>query len=397
MPIIDLSWPITMTKPSCNFTHLSAGLATVLIGYTSSVAIIIQAATAAGANAEQIISWLTALGLAMGISTIGLSYRYKLPILTAWSTPGAAMLIGIASGHTLAELTGAFIVTGILVVLTGFIRPLNQLIERIPAPLATAMLGAIVLPFCVKAFIPLMDDTGLFATLFICFMLCKRFCPSFTMSALLVVGISYVMLNGHTIAPIDGSIAQFSWVTPEWKLSTLINVSIPLYIIAMLSQNLPGIAMLKSYGYTAPIKPLLVSTGAVNIALASFGGFSLNLAAISAAICMNEQVDKDPSQRYRAAIWAGVVYLIAGLWAAAVVTLFLSLPNALMAMLAGLALLGTLLMCMKTAFSELHYQEAALITLLVGLSNITFLGINSIMWGLIIGLFYYGFSRRINT
>ena len=378
------------------FAHLSAGLATVLVGYTSSVAITIQAATAAGANAEQIISWLTALGFAMGITTIGLSYHYKLPILTAWSTPGAAMLIGIASGHSLAALTGAFIVAGILVVLTGFIRPLNQLIERIPSPLATAMLGAIVLPFCVKAFVPLVDNTGLFAAMFSCFVICKRFFPSFTMSALLVVGISYAVLSGHTVDPIDFSIAQFSWVTPEWTLTSILNISIPLYIIAMLSQNLPGIAMLKSYGYVAPTKPILISTGAVNMALAPLGGFSLNLAAISAAICMNEQVDKETSQRYKAALWAGVFYLIAGLWAAAVVTLFLSLPSALMAMLAGLALLGTLLMCMKTAFSDTPYQEAALITLLIGLSNITFLGLNSIMWGLIIGLTYFWTQQKYN-
>ena len=376
------------------FAHLSAGLATVMVGYTSSVAIVIQAATAAGANAEQIISWLTALGFAMGITTIGLSYRYKLPILTAWSTPGAAMLIGIASGHSLAALTGAFIVAGILVVLTGFIRPLNQLIERIPPPLATAMLGAIVLPFCVKAFVPLVDSTGLFATMFACFVICKRFCPSFTMSALLIVGISYALLNGHTVDPINFSIAKFSWVTPEWTLNSIINISIPLYIIAMLSQNLPGIAMLKSYGYVAPTKPILISTGAVNMALAPLGGFSLNLAAISAAICMNEQVDNKTTQRYKAALWAGVFYLIAGLWAAAVVTLFLSLPSALMAMLAGLALLGTLLMCMKTAFSDSPYQEAALITLLIGLSNITFLGLNSIMWGLIIGLSYFWTQQK---
>jgi benzoate membrane transport protein len=256
------------------------------------------------------------------------------------------------------------------------------------------MLGAIVLPFCVNAFIPLVDNTGLFAAMFISFIACKRFCPSFTMSALLVVGISYAVLSGHTVDPIDFSIAKFSWVTPEWKLATIINISIPLYIIAMLSQNLPGIAMLKSYGYSSPTKPILISTGAVNVALAPIGGFSLNLAAISAAICMNEQVDKDTSQRYKAAIWAGVFYLIAGLWAAAVVTLFLSLPNALMAMLAGLALLGTLLMCMKTAFSDTPYQEAALITLLIGLSNITFLGVNAIMWGLIIGLGYFWTQQK---
>jgi len=330
----------------------------------------------------------------MGITTIGLSYRYKLPILTAWSTPGAAMLIGIASGHSLAALTGAFIVAGILVVLTGFIRPLNQFIERIPSPLATAMLGAIVLPFCVKAFIPLVDSTGLFAAMFTCFVICKRFCPSFTMSALLIVGISYAVLNGHTVDPINFSIAKFSWVTPEWTLNSIINISIPLYIIAMLSQNLPGIAMLKSYGYVAPTKPILISTGAVNMALAPLGGFSLNLAAISAAICMNEQVDSKTTQRYKAALWAGVFYLIAGLWAAAVVTLFLSLPSTLMGMLAGLALLGTLLMCMKTAFSDTPYQEAALITLLIGLSSITFLGLNSIMWGLVIGLSYFWTQQK---
>jgi len=387
-----------MIRPFFNFSHFSAGLTTVLIGYTSSVAIIIQAATAAGANAGQIISWLTALGFAMGITTIGLSYRYKLPILTAWSTPGAAMLIGIASGHTLPELTGAFMVTGIFIVLTGFIRPLCRLIEGIPTPLATAMLGAIVLPFCVKAFLPLMDDTGLFATMFMCFVVCKRFCPSFTMSALLMVGISYVILNGQTIDTIDFSIATLTWVTPEWRLATLINVSIPLYIVVMLSQNLPGITMSKSYGYLTPIKPILISTGVVNMALAPAGGFSLNLAAISAAVCMNKQVDTDKNQRYKAAIWAGMFYMIAGLWAAAVITLFLSLPSTLMAMLAGLALLGTLLLCLQSAFndtpSNAPYQEAALITLLVGLSNITFLGVNAILWGLIVGLSYFWSQQK---
>ncbi|MGS2717262.1 benzoate/H(+) symporter BenE family transporter [Eionea flava] len=378
-----------LSKLSSTLPHLSAGLATVMIGYTSSVAIVIQAATASGANAEQIISWLTALGFAMGLSTIVLSYCYKLPLLTAWSTPGAAMLIGIAADHTLSELTGAFIMTGLLVVLTGLIRPLSTLIARIPSPLATAMLGAIVLPFCIKAFMPLMDDTLLFAVLFATFVLCKRFFPSLTMSALLVVGIAYAVLSGQSINNIDISPLQWTSVMPEWNLSTIINVSIPLYLIAMLSQNLPGIAMLKSYGYPAPIKPVLIGTGATNMLLAPLGGFSLNLAAISAAVCMNEQVDADKNQRYKAAMWAGLFYLIAGCWAAAVVTLFLALPQALMAMLAGLALLGTLLMCMKTAFSDTPYQEAALITLVLGLSDITLLGLNSIMWGLLIGLGYF--------
>lgn len=376
-----------------NLNHHSAGFTTVLVGYTSSVVIVIQAATASGANPAQIESWLLILGVVMGLTSLIYSWVYKTPILTAWSTPGAVMLAATAGQYSLPVVIGAFMFSGVLIALTGMIAPLTRALSKIPVPLGTAMLGAILLPFCAKAFTPLTNAPVLFFLLFTSYLLAKHFAPRYTMLILLITSIGCaIALGSFADTDLSLSIATPLWVEPEFDWLALINLALPLYLITMLSQNLPGIAMMKSYQYEAPIKPILLGTGLANVLAAPFGGFSVNLAAISAAICMAEEVDSDKTQRYRAVMWAGVFYLLAGIFAAAVVNLFLALPQPISAMLAGLALLGTLMMCLHTAFKTDEYREPALFTFIITLSGATLFGMSATLIGLVVGLVYLRLS-----
>jgi len=384
-----------MQKGMFNLSHVSAGFTAVLVGYTSSVVIIIQAATAAGATSSQIESWLLALGLAMGLTSIAFSWYFKKPILTAWSTPGAAMLVAAVGQYEMSVVLGAFVISGLFIVLTGLISPLSKALANIPPQLATAMLGAILLSFCVKTFNPVMTDPIIFFCMFAAFLAGKRFLPQYTMAILLLVGIVYSVIGGaFDNQSIDLTFARPEWITPSFSIAAMINLSFPLYIITMLSQNLPGIAMMRSHSYEVPVKPLLLGSGLANILFAPIGGFSVNLAAISAAICMNKEVDEDPAQRYRAVIWAGIFYLIAGVWATTVVATFLALPKEVTQILAGLALLGTLLMCFQTAFKDENIRESALYTFLITLSGVTFLGVSSVVWGLVVGLLHLHFIAK---
>ncbi|ENM5729506.1 benzoate/H(+) symporter BenE family transporter [Vibrio mimicus] len=376
-----------------NLSHLSAGFTTVLVGYTSSVVIVIQAATASGANPAQIESWLLTLGVVMGLTSLIYSWVYKTPILTAWSTPGAVMLAASAGQYSLPVVIGTFMFSGVLIALTGMIAPLTRALSKIPVPLGTAMLGAILLPFCAKAFAPLTNTPVLFFLLFASYLLTKHFVPRYTMLILLITSIGCaIALGSFADTDLSLSIATPLWVEPEFDWLALINLALPLYLITMLSQNLPGIAMMKSYQYETPIKPILLGTGLTNMLAAPFGGFSVNLAAISAAICMAEEVDSDKTQRYRAVLWAGVFYLLAGIFAAAVVNLFLALPQPISAMLAGLALLGTLMMCLHTAFKTDEYREPALFTFIITLSGATLFGMSATLIGLVVGLVYLRLS-----
>lgn len=370
-------------------SHMSAGFTTVLVGYTSSVAIVIQAATTAGASPAQIESWLFILGIAMGLSTILLSWMHKSPVVTAWSTPGAAMLITVVGQYDIATNIGAFLLTGLLSFLTGLIKPVSAALRKVPPQLATAMLAAILLPFCLGSFETINTAPYIFALMFGVFLITKRLMPTYTMLSLLVTGVAITLfLNSAATETFELALAQPTFVTPVFDLSAILNVTIPLYLVTMLSQNLPGLAVMQSYKYEAPVKPLFTVTGGTTVLTAPFGGFAINLAAITAAICMTEEVDQDKSQRYRAAIWAGVFYIVAGLFATSVVAIFLSFPPEVTKLLAGLALLATLVMCLQSSFADSKYREPALFTFLIALSGVTLMGINSILLGLLVGLFY---------
>ncbi|MGR5269272.1 benzoate/H(+) symporter BenE family transporter [Vibrio astriarenae] len=374
--------------------HITAGLAAVIVGYTSAIIIVIQAAQALGATSSQIESWLLALGLSMGVGSFVLSYYYKIPILIAWSTPGAALLITLEGGYSIAQATPAFVVTGVMIALTGLIRPLNKALSSIPPHLASAMLAAILLPFCINAFTPIAHQPLLFFTMFVSFIVAKVLFPKFAMLTLLIVGTGYSMLfSQFEVASLSFDIARPEFMGWQWDHNAIINIAVPLYVLTMLSQNLPGFVMLKNYDYPTPTQPILVTTGLANALFAFIGGFSLNLAAITASLCMNESVDKQPQKRYLAAMCGGVFYIIAGLWGTAVVSLFMALPKEVSQMLAGLALLGTLTLCLKKSLAEAD-SEPALITFLITLSGVSIFGLNSTLLGLTAGWLYMIVKRR---
>lgn len=369
-----------------SLSHLSAGFMAVLVGYTSSVVIIFQAAAAAGANAEQTASWLWALGLGMGITCIGLSLHYRIPVLTAWSTPGAALMVTSLAGVGLNEAIGAFLFSSALMVLLALSGGVDKLLRVLPKPLAAAMLAGVLLRFGMNLFTPLPTAPWLIIGMLLLFLLAKRLIPRLTMVVVLIGG----TLLAWVLTPFDLSKVAFSlttpvWITPAFSWHSLIGVGIPLFVVTMASQNLPGMAVLHAHGYTPNASPLIGWTGLTGLLLAPFGGYAYNLAAITAAICMGKEVDEDPAKRWPAAVCAGGFYLLSGLCAASVVSLFAALPGALVAAIAGLALLGTIGSSLHAALSDDASRDSAIVTFLITASGLSWLGIGSAFWGIVIG------------
>ncbi len=372
---------------SLKISHITSGFLAVLIGYTSSVAIVFQAATAAGADQAMINSWLLSLGLGMALTCIGLSWYYKIPILTAWSTPGAALLATSLVGIPMSDAVGAFLFSAVLITLSGLTGSFERLSKVVSPAIAAAMLAGVLVQFCLEIFIYLQQEVLLVGAMCIVFLLGKRLFPLYAIPLVLLVGILISWkLNLFSNAEIKLELAEFVFTMPTLSLSSLISIGIPLFVVTMTSQNMPGIAVLKAADYHPPISPLITMTGLTTVLLAPFGGFAFNLAAITAAICMGEDAGKDKSTRYLAGISAGVFYLIAAVFGATVVALFTISPKALILPLAGLALLGTLGNSLAQALEKPTEREAALITFLITSSGIVFFGVGSAFWGLVAGV-----------
>ena len=378
-------------------SHISAGLTAVTVGYSSSVVIIIDVARKAGASDDMVISWLFALGLGMGITCILFSWLSKLPVVTAWSTPGAAFLLTSIGNYRLSEAIGAFVICAMLSLVTAQSRSLLKQISRIPPAISSALLAGILLPICLAIFSDVNDAPHLVALFLAIYLIGSRLFPRYLMLLLLVmsVGISMFMSSA------DGGVALTSdssglssiftlpvpiWVTPTFSLSATIGLAFPLFLITTLSQNLPGIAIHHAHGYTPDHKPILSGIAIVQALLAPFGGFTFNLAAITAALCMGEQADSEKSQRYKAAIAAGVAYIFMGLLASVVVALFVSMPSIIIHLLAGLALLATLQGAVVRAMEIEHHRAPALLTMLCTASGFSLFSMTSAVWGLGLGL-----------
>jgi len=378
-----------------SLSHLTSGLVVVLVGYASSAAIVFQAAQAAGASPEQISSWLWALGIGMGVTCIGLSWWLRTPILTAWSTPGAALLVTTLSGLPMSEAVGAFACTSLMILLTGVMGWFDRIMRVVPVSIAAAMLAGVLLKFGVGVFGVLPEQPWLVGSMVLVFVLARRWLLRFAVPLTLLVGLAVAFMQSSVDVPsIRLEWASPVWMSPTFSVSTLIGVSLPLYIVNMTSQNMPGLAVLRANGYQTPASPLIGWTGLVGVLLAPFGGFSFNLAAITAAICMSPEADPDPAQRYRAAIWAGVFYLCMGLLGATVVSLFAAFPHALIVTIAGLALVGTIAQSLLMALTPERGRDAAFLTFLVTASGLSWLGIGSAFWGLLIGLAVTWLSHR---
>jgi benzoate membrane transport protein len=378
--------------------RVNMGFIAALVGFTSSIALIYQAAINLGADLVMVSSWVFALGLGMGITSIGLSIYYRTPLLIAWSTPGAALLITSTQGFSINEAVAAFIFSACLITLSGISGLFEKLMNRVPLQIASAMLAGILLSFGIEVFNVMNQSPLLVGLMFVSFLISKALVPRFAMLTILIVGIASAWLQGLFVVPeLTWRLGQLVYVEPEWSMTALINIGLPLFLVTMATQNMPGIAILKAHGYHAPVSKLMTVTGVTNILIAPFGGFGINLAAITAAICMSADADKDPTKRYWAAVSAGAFYLLMGLCALSLMTLFQAMPTALVMALAGIALFSTIGGSLQHAFIESPYKEAALMTFLVTASDFTLWNIGSALWGVVAGLITISVTALLAT
>jgi benzoate membrane transport protein len=367
-----------------------AGFVAVLVGYTSSVVIVFQAAAALGATPAQTASWLWALSLGMGLTSAGLSLWYRMPVFTAWSTPGAALLVTAGAGVPMAQGIGAFIVCGLLITVAGASGWFARAMDRIPQGLAAALLAGVLTRFAFDAFLSLRTQTALVAVMGLAYLLGRRGWPRYAVPGVLAVGVTVAALQGQLslshLAAVDWRLTVPVFMAPQFSVAALIGVALPLFVVTMASQNLPGVAVQRAAGYAVPVSPTITVTGIATTLLAPFGAYALNLAAITAAICMGREASADPARRYTATVVAGAIYLALGLVGGAVVGLIAAFPKELVLALAGFALLGTIASGLATAMKDEGSREAALITFLVTASGLTLGGIGAAFWGVVAGV-----------
>ena len=360
----------------------------MLVGFTSSVAIVFQAAQSFGATPAQITSWIWALGLGMGLCSLVPSLLLRKPVMVAWSTPGAAVLAtaGAAGSFSMGEAVGAFMVCSLLVILVGATRALERVADRIPMEIASALLAGVLARFGIQAFAAAQTALPLVLLMVGTYLVARRMAARYAVVVTLVVGILWVLITGQmawSMEPVRLAMPVF--VAPQWSVSAIVSLAIPLFVVTMASQNLPGMAVIRASGYELPVSRLITMTGWASLVLAPFGAFALNFSAITAAICMGPEAHEDRSKRYTAAASCGAIYIVIGLFGALVTGLLTSFPKELVVAIAGIALLSTIGNGLASALREERHREPALITFLVTLSGITLMDIGSAFWGVVAG------------
>ena len=363
-----------------------AGFIAMLTGYTSSLVLMFQAGQAAGLSSAQISSWIWALSIGMAICSIGLSMRYRTPVVIAWSTPGAALLISSLPGVPYAEAIGAFIFASLLIALCGLTGSFERLMRKVPASLAAALLAGVLFNIGSEIFRAVKVQPLLVLAMFFSYLLTKRLAPRYAVLSALLVGCALSAALGLLdFRQLSLQIAVPVWTTPSLSIAAVFSIGIPLFVIAMASQNMPGLAVLRAEGYQVPASPLISVTGIASVLLAPFGSHGIHLAAITMAICSGPEAHPDPTRRYTAAVWCGVFYGIAGIFGATLAALFASFPAALVLSIAALALLGSISSGLTQAMQQPNERDAALITFMVTASGLTLFGIGAALWGLIAG------------
>ncbi|GHH59355.1 benzoate transporter [[Pseudomonas] boreopolis] len=369
-----------------SLSTLAAGFVTVLVGFASSAVIVFEAARHLGASQAEIGSWMWALGIGMGVTCIGLSLRWRMPVVTAWSTPGAAMLIASAAAVPLSDAIGAFVLAALLGAAAGFSGVFARAMRRIPVSLASGMLAGVLLRFGLDLFVSVQAQPGMTLAMFMVYLCGRKLFARYAVIAALLVGLAIAAGTGAMHwNEVHVAVARPLFTMPSFSWAALFGIALPLFVVTMASQNVPGVAVARASGYALPISPAIGWIGVVNTLLAPFGAYALNLAAITAAICMGREAHEDPSKRYMAAVFAGAFYLLIGLFGATVAALFSAFPKELVMAIAGIALLGTIGNSLAAALREEHEREAALVTFLVTASGLTMAGIGAAFWGLIAG------------
>jgi benzoate membrane transport protein len=364
----------------------TAGFVAVLVGFTSSVAIVFQAAQAFGATPAQTSSWMWALGLGMGLCTLGPSLWWRMPAMVAWSTPGAALLASGGAGYSMAEATGAFLLCGTLILLSGATGWFERVMDRIPAALASALLAGVLARFGIDAFGAARGALPLVGLMLAAYLVGRRAWPRYAVPGVLAVATAVVAARGELrTESLSWSLAAPVFTAPHFTWPAAIGLALPLFVVTMASQNLPGVAVIRASGYPIPVSRMLTITGAATLLLAPFGAFALNRAAITAALCMGREAHPDPARRYAAAVVCGALYCVIGVFGATVTGVLTAFPSELVVAIAGLALLGSIGGALASALGDEAHREAALITFLVTLSGLTLAGIGAAFWGVVAG------------
>ncbi len=372
---------------------VNAALVAVLVGFGSTIALVVSAAQALGATEAQTASWLAMICLATAASTAALSIRYRMPTVAAWSTPGAALIVGTA-GIGMAEAVGAFLAAAGLIVLTAAMKPLGRLVEKLPVAVAAAMLAGILLRFVLEVFVQAGVEPALVIPLILLFLAVRAISPSWSVILVLVAGVLLAGLLGMAEdMALTLRITEPVLVRPVFEPGVLIGLGLPLYLVTMAGQNLPGYAVLRSFGYAPPTRPILLVTGLASAATAPFGAHTANLSAITASICCAPDAHPDPAKRWLTGPVYALGYLFLGLFAASFVALFASLPAALIATIAGLALISPLVVAAGSALRDETDRFAAIVTLAVTASGVSLLDTGSAFWGLLAGLTVLGLDR----
>lgn len=380
------SFNMGMLKEDLSISAVVVGLIATMVSYAGPLVIVFQAAKVAHLSDSHLSSWIWAISIGSGITCILLSIWFKSPIITAWSTPGVVLLVSSWSIYSYTDAIGAFIFSAVIITLLGWTGIFEKIMNRIPYSITTAMLAGILLNFGVEVFTSLKNLPELVFPMILCFLIVKRFSPRYTVVITLFLGLFITYFTGNLkTESIDMSLVNPIFTVPSFSLDALIGIGIPLCIVTMASQNAPGIGVLRADGYNVPISPLVTTTGIFSILLAPFGSHAINLAAITAAICTGKETHEDKNKRYVAGISCGLFYLIFGLFGAAMASIFQALPGEFIAVIAGLALFASLSSSLASAM-EGTQKESALITFLVTISGISFLGIGAAFWGLVAGI-----------
>ena len=380
----------------------TAGFVAVLVGFTSSVAIVFQAALAFKATPELITSWMWALGLGMGLCSLLPSLWLRKPVMVAWSTPGAAVLAVAGAGFSMGEAVGAFMACAVLITLSGATGWFERVMNRIPQALASALLAGVLASFGLQAFAAAQTALPLILLMLLAYLAGRRLAPRYAVPLTLAAGVAFVLARGQmagSVVRLEFALPVFT--APVFSWSAMVSLALPLFVVTMASQNLPGVAAIRAAGYDVPISRIITLTGLATLVLAPFGGFALNLSAITAAICMGREAHEDPARRYTAAVCCGALYVVIGIFGAAVTGLLTAFPRELVTGIAGLALLGSIGGGLQVALADDEHREAALITFLVTLSGVVVAGVGSAFWGVVAGalaLFVQQYGRtRTNT
>ena len=373
-----------------------AGFVAVVVSYSGPLVIVLAAASAGRLDSAQTSSWVWAISIGSGLTCIGLSLRTRMPVITAWSTPGAALLVTSLGAYSYAEAIGAFLVTGLLITLVGLTGVFGRLMRQVPGAVVSAMLAGILFSFGTGVFTSLKSAPYIAGSVLVAYLLGKRLLPRYAVLVALAAGVAAAAAGSRLNVHLDGlELAAPVFTAPHFSVASLIGIAVPLTLATLASQNAPGMGVLAAAGYRPDDRLLIGSTGLASTALAPFGSHAVNLAAITAAICTGPEAHQDPRRRYVAGVSCGAFYLLIGMFGSTLVVLFAGLPKELVAAVAGVALFGALAGGLTGAVAEEKDREAALITFLATASGLTLFGIGSAFWGLLFGVLAHLILTRL--